>query len=89
MGPPKAADVLRQALSVGADKVCLITDRLFGGADTLVTSYTLSSVIRKLEEQQGFPFDVVFCGKQSPKGYDPEANGIVVKYNGKKKVVKL
>ena len=34
-------------------------------------------------------FTVVFCGKQSPKGYDPEANGIVVKYNGKKKVVKL
>ncbi len=34
-------------------------------------------------------FTVVFCSKNNPAGYNPEANGTVVKYNGKKKVVKL
>ncbi len=68
MGPPKAADVLRQALSTGADKVCLVTDRAFGGADTLVTSFTLSRTIQMLEERQGAPFDIVFCGKQAIDG---------------------
>lgn len=48
------------------------------------------------ERQGSFPgmlqkrtFTVVFCSKSSPKGYDPEAKGIVVKYNGKKKTIKL
>ena len=68
MGLPKAADVLRQALSVGADEVYLITDRPFGGADTLATSYTLSRTIAMLEDRQGAPFDIVFCGKQAIDG---------------------
>lgn len=34
-------------------------------------------------------FIIVKCGKQQPVPYNPEANGKVVKYNGKKKVIKL
>ncbi len=34
MGLPKAADVLREALAMGADKAILVTDRMLGGADT-------------------------------------------------------
>lgn len=34
-------------------------------------------------------FTVVFCSKNSPKGYDPDSKGTTVKYEGKKKVVKL
>lgn len=83
MGPPKAADVLRQSLAVGADDVYLITDRLFGGADTLVTSYTLSSVIRKLEEQQGAPFDVVFCGKQAIDGDTAQVGPEIAEHMGR------
>jgi electron transfer flavoprotein beta subunit len=60
MGPPQAAAVLREAASMGADDLYLVTDRAFGGADTLATSYTLVSAIREME-----PFDMIFCGQES------------------------
>ena len=41
MGPPKATNILREALFRGADKVVLLTDRKFAGADTLATSVAL------------------------------------------------
>ena len=60
MGPPQAKAVLREALAMGADEAYLVTDRAFGGADTLATSYTLAQAVRKLE-----PFDMIFCGQES------------------------
>jgi electron transfer flavoprotein beta subunit len=63
MGPPKAAEVLRESLYRGADHVVLLTDRKFAGADTLATSYTLKCAIEKLEA-----FDLVFCGRQAIDG---------------------
>lgn len=63
MGPPTAAEVLRQALYRGADRVILLTDRRFAGADTLATSYTLTRAIQKLGG-----FDLVFCGRQAIDG---------------------
>ena len=60
MGPPQAEAVLYDALSRGADKAYLVTDRVFGGADTLATSYTLSEAIKKI----GIP-DIIFCGIES------------------------
>lgn len=63
MGPEQAKLALKECLSVGADEAILISDRKFGGSDTLATSYILSSVINKLGE-----FDVVFCGKQAIDG---------------------
>lgn len=63
MGPPKAADVLRESLYRGADQVILLSDRKFAGADTQATSYTLKCAIDKLK-----PFDLVFCGRQAIDG---------------------
>jgi electron transfer flavoprotein beta subunit len=63
MGPPKAADVLRESLYRGADRVILLTDRKFAGADTQATSYTLKSAIDKIGK-----FDLVFCGRQAIDG---------------------
>lgn len=60
MGPPQAGVALKEAGSMGADDLYLVTDRAFGGADTLATSYTLSSVIKKLGD-----FDLIFCGVES------------------------
>lgn len=60
MGPPQAAAVLKEAVSMGADDVYLVTDRAFGGADTLATSYTLSKAIEKMGT-----FDLIFCGQES------------------------
>ena len=63
MGPPKAAELLRDCLYMGADDACLITDRKFGGADTLATSYILSEAIKKLGA-----FDLIFAGRQAIDG---------------------
>jgi len=63
MGPPPAAEVLRQSLYMGADDVALISDRRFAAADTLATSYALSMAIRKIGK-----VDVVFCGRQAIDG---------------------
>ena len=66
MGPPQAKSILRDALSLGADQVYLLSDRAFAGADTLATSYTLFKAIQKLGEKQAV--DLVLCGKQAIDG---------------------
>ncbi len=66
MGPPQAEQVLREALSLGADRAVLLSDRAFAGADTLATSYTLSRAIDKLREDGAI--DMVICGKQAIDG---------------------
>ncbi|MFO7897539.1 MAG: electron transfer flavoprotein subunit beta/FixA family protein [Planctomycetota bacterium] len=63
MGPPRAADILRESLEMGADHVVLLTDRGFAVADTLATSYTLG---RAIERAGGA--DVVLCGRQAIDG---------------------
>jgi len=63
MGPPKAGDVLREALYRGADRVILLTDRRAAASDTLATSYILSRTIRTIGR-----FDFVFCGRQAIDG---------------------
>jgi electron transfer flavoprotein beta subunit len=63
MGPLQAAEVLRDALCRGADRVILLSDRKFAGADTQATSYTLKCAIDKIG-----PFDMVFCGRQAIDG---------------------
>jgi len=66
MGPPQAESALRQALSLGADEVVLLSDRAFAGADTLATSYTLSRAVETLGDTN--PVDLVLCGKQAIDG---------------------
>jgi len=63
MGPPNAEAVLRECLAVGADKAVLVTDRAFGNADTLATSYSILSAANT----QG-KFDMIFAGKESLDG---------------------
>ncbi len=63
MGPPKAAEVLRDCLYRGADRVILLTDRRAAASDTLATSYILSQAIRTLGR-----YDLVFCGRQAIDG---------------------
>ena len=63
MGPPAAAEVLRDALCRGADNAVLLTDRAFAGADTLATSYALSKCAGKIGK-----FDLILCGRQAIDG---------------------
>ncbi len=63
MGPPQAEEILRQAISCGADNAILISDRSFAGADTWATAYTLEHAIKKIGN-----FDLIVCGKQAIDG---------------------
>ena len=63
MGPPSAEAALRECLAVGADRAVLATDRAFGSADTLATSYSLCAAA-----QLSGPYDLIFCGKESLDG---------------------
>ena len=63
MGHPQAAQVIREAYAMGADHGTLISDRRFGGADVLATSYTLAQGIKKMGD-----FDLILCGKQTTDG---------------------
>ncbi len=63
MGPPQAEEMLRQAISCGADKAVLVSDRAFAGADTWATSYTLAKAITTIGT-----FDLFLCGKQAIDG---------------------
>ncbi|WP_298432312.1 electron transfer flavoprotein subunit beta/FixA family protein [Geobacter sp.] len=66
MGPPNAEATLRKALALGVDEAILLSDRAFGGADTLATSNVLAEAIRKLHHQEGV--GLVLCGKQTIDG---------------------
>ncbi|MBP2031776.1 electron transfer flavoprotein beta subunit [Clostridium algifaecis] len=63
MGPPQAADVIKEAYMMGADCGTLLSDRKFAGADVLATSYTISQGIRKMGH-----IDLILCGKQTTDG---------------------
>ena len=62
MGLPKAADVLQEAIAMGADKGVLVTDRVLGGADTWATSTTLAGALRNLD------YDLIITGRQAIDG---------------------
>ncbi len=62
MGLPKAEDVLREAMAMGADKGILVTDRVLGGADTWATSTTLAGAIRNID------YDLIITGRQAIDG---------------------
>ncbi|MDR0875349.1 MAG: electron transfer flavoprotein subunit beta/FixA family protein [Clostridiales Family XIII bacterium] len=68
MGPAQASVALNTCLGAGADNAYLVSDRAFGGSDTLATSYILSNAIRAIEEKQAQKFDLILCGKQAIDG---------------------
>ncbi|MDR1514716.1 MAG: electron transfer flavoprotein subunit beta/FixA family protein [Synergistaceae bacterium] len=68
MAPPEGAEILREALAMGADSAYLLSDRAFAGADTLATSYTLFHGLKKIEKEKNYLFDFVLCGCESADG---------------------
>lgn len=62
MGPPQAETILREAYAMGVDRAILLSDRKFGGADTLATSRTIAAALRLL------PFDIIITGRQAIDG---------------------
>lgn len=63
MGPPRASEVIREAIYRGADTGIVLTDRAFAGADTLATSYALSAAIKHIKD-----YDLILAGRQAIDG---------------------
>ena len=66
MGPLQTQSALKECLSVGADEAWLSSDRQFGGADTLATSYVLAQAAGTIAQRKGIGhFDLILCGRQA------------------------
>jgi len=77
MGPPQAEEVLKQAISCGADNGVLVSDRAFAGADTWATSYTLAKAVERIGN-----FDLILCGKQAIDGDTAQVGpGLAIQLN--------
>jgi electron transfer flavoprotein beta subunit len=63
MGPPHSIEILRDSISLGIDRSILISDRVFAGADTWATAFTLSKAIKKIEGWR-----LIILGKQTLDG---------------------
>ncbi len=59
MGPSRAVETIRKALSMGADKAVHLTDEALHGSCALQTSYALAAVLKTLD------YDLVVCGSES------------------------
>lgn len=59
MGPAKASDSIRKALSMGADKAVHLVDAALAGSDALGTSLALAAVLTLIG------FDLVILGSES------------------------
>ncbi|SHO42910.1 electron transfer flavoprotein subunit beta/FixA family protein [Anaerocolumna xylanovorans] len=77
MGPNQAAGVIREAFAMGVDHGVLISDRKFGGADVLATSYTISQGIKK-----SGTYDLILCGKQTTDGDTAQVGPEVAEWLG-------
>ena len=66
MGPPNTEITLRKSLALGADEAILLSDRAFGGADTLATSFVLAEAIKQLHQKNELA--AVICGRQTIDG---------------------
>jgi len=66
MGPPQAEAAIKRALSFGADRGILLSDRAFAGSDTLATSYIITQAIKRIIDEERV--DIIFCGKQAIDG---------------------
>ncbi|MBQ7179645.1 MAG: electron transfer flavoprotein subunit beta/FixA family protein [Victivallales bacterium] len=77
MGPPQAEAVLREAFMMGVDEGVLLSDRRFGGADVLATSYTISQGIRAIGGA-----DLIICGKQTTDGDTAQVGSELAEFLG-------
>ena len=66
MGPMQAIEALQKAMSYGADRAILLSDRAFGGSDSLATAYILATAIENLNKTE--PIDLILAGKEAIDG---------------------
>jgi electron transfer flavoprotein beta subunit len=60
LGPPEAKEALREALAMGVDEACLLTDPQFDGSDSHAIANVVAAAITKILD-----YDLVLCGAYS------------------------
>ena len=63
MGPDRATDAIRKALSMGADKAVHVSDEALHGSDALTTAKVLAKAIGTIDG-----FDLVIAGNEATDG---------------------
>ena len=63
VGPEDAAEAIKKALQMGADKGIHVVDDAIAGSDALATSQVLAAAIKKIDDET--TVDVVMCGMSS------------------------
>lgn len=77
MGPPQAEEALKKALGMGCDEAYLLSDRAFGGADTLATAYTLAKAAEKIGG-----YDLLIFGRHAVDGDTAQTGPATAAYLG-------
>ena len=77
MGPPQAEDVLKKALAMGCDEAVLLSDRAFGGADTLATGYVLAKAAEKVGG-----YDLLIFGRHASDGETAQTGPVTAAFLG-------
>ena len=65
LGGEDAKNSLKNCLAVGADEAFYIKDENYQEKDAVIIAQALSNGIKKIEEQRGKKFDIIFCGKET------------------------
>lgn len=60
LGKGTARDILRHALSMGADEAFILEDEAFEGSDSFSIGFVLSKAIEKIGQ-----YDLILCGRQA------------------------
>lgn len=77
MGPPQAEEVLKKALAMGCDEAVLLSDRAFGGADTLATGYVLAKAAEKIGD-----YDLLIFGRHASDGETAQTGPVTAAFLG-------
>ncbi|MDX8030815.1 electron transfer flavoprotein subunit beta/FixA family protein [Lentzea sp. BCCO 10_0856] len=84
MGPDRATDAIRKALSMGADKAIHVSDEALHGSDVLATAKVLAKAIGTVEN-----VDLVIAGNEATDGRAGAVPAIVAELLGLPQVTQL
>jgi electron transfer flavoprotein beta subunit len=65
VGPESAKNSLKNLLAVGANKAFLLCDSMLDNADENAMATYLSEIVKKCEVENGAPYNLILCGKES------------------------
>ncbi|GGM80588.1 electron transfer flavoprotein subunit beta [Lentzea pudingi] len=84
MGPDRATDAIRKALSMGADKAIHVSDEALHGSDSLATAKVLAKAIGTVEN-----VDLVVAGNEATDGRAGAVPAIIAELLGLPQVTQL